>query len=103
MANTVTIVGLQDNSTNDMPYTLEVQYAADESGLELAVEYTGYAASPQDAPQSTGTKYFTLDWAGDVTGETVTVNLRVKATPTQVLAYAERTGLAFIGGGPPAT
>jgi hypothetical protein len=100
MANTVDITNLADGATNDMPFNLQVAYVADLSGLEVAVQYSGYTVSPQDAPPPGDTLVFQLNWIGTVTDETVTVLLRVKTDPTNVLASDYRTNLTFLGGPP---
>ncbi|MBN9119705.1 MAG: hypothetical protein J0I06_11205 [Planctomycetes bacterium] len=93
----MTITNLSDDDTNDMPFTLDVSYEADRDGLEVAIFYSGSAVTPQNAPQSSGSPTFQLDWAGLVTNETVTAVLRVKADPSNVLDTSAKTGLTFIG------
>ena len=101
MPDTVTINNLSNDGTYDMPFNLSVSYTADDDGLEVAVEYSGYTVSPQDAPSPSGTLPFQLNWGGDVTNGTVVAKLREKADPTVVLATDEKDGLTFLGGGPP--
>lgn len=100
MSNTITITNLSNNDTKDMPFTLAVSYTADMDGLEIAVVYSGFSVSPQDAPQSSGSPTFQLNWAGTVSGTTVTVRLREKANPSNILDFNTKTGLTFLGGPP---
>ncbi|AWM36022.1 hypothetical protein GobsT_62260 [Gemmata obscuriglobus] len=101
MASQVSISNLGNNDSKLVPYNLAVTYSADESGLEVVIEYNGISVAAQDASHTSGSLSFSLNYLSNTIGETVRAVLRVKANPSNRVYVDTRTGLSFETDSPP--